>query len=306
MNTEITRHASRALADAPEADDLNRLFESSKAPETRRVYATAVRQWTAFAKERGIAPLPARPIEVALWVAHMRRSGKSLSTARTMLSGLGKAHDLSGMDNPVKTLEVRTAVEGYARECGAEQKQAEGLTLGALTAFETHAPPLDTAIVRVMRDAMLRRSEAAALTWGDLEPMHDGSGRLTVRRSKTDQQGEGAVQYLSPATMRAVAVIAPLEPQPTDSLFGLSGQRISARIKRIAEAAGLGSEFSGHSCRVGMAQDLAASGVELPALMTAGRWKSPKTAAKYTRNESAGRGAVARFYGAAQPRQEGT
>ena len=58
----------------------------------------------------------------------------------------------------------------------------------------------------------------------------------------------------------------------------------------------LGEGFTGHSGRVGMAQDLAATGVDLPALMTAGRWKSSRMPAKYTERQAAGRGAVARYY----------
>ena len=63
-----------------------------------------------------------------------------------------------------------------------------------------------------------------------------------------------------------------------------------------ARETGLGEGFTGHSGRVGMAQDLSASGVELPALMNAGRWKSPKMPARYTERQAAGRGAVARHY----------
>ena len=68
------------------------------------------------------------------------------------------------------------------------------------------------------------------------------------------------------------------------------------RIDAAAKAAGLGEGFTGHSGRVGMAQDLAASGVELPELMTAGRWKSSRMPARYTERQAAGRGAVARYY----------
>ena len=64
-----------------------------------------------------------------------------------------------------------------------------------------------------------------------------------------------------------------------------------------ARAAGLGDGFSGHSPRVGMARDLVRAGIELPSLMTAGRWRTPVMPAHYTRNEVAGRGAVAQFYG---------
>ena len=62
-----------------------------------------------------------------------------------------------------------------------------------------------------------------------------------------------------------------------------------------AKAAGLGEGFTGHSGRVGMAQDLAATGVELSALMTAGRWKSSTMPARYTECQAADRGAVARY-----------
>ena len=65
----------------------------------------------------------------------------------------------------------------------------------------------------------------------------------------------------------------------------------------MARAAGLGEGFSGHSPRIGMAQDLTAAGVGLPALMVAGRWKSERMPAYYSRAQSAGRGAVANFYG---------
>ena len=82
-----------------------------------------------------------------------------------------------------------------------------------------------------------------------------------------------------------------------DSLFNLACNQLGRRIKRAALEAGLGEGFSGHSPRVGMAQDLARAGIELPRLMTAGRWRSPRMPALYTRNEMLAKGAVAEFYG---------
>ena len=154
---------------------------------------------------------------------------------------------------------------------------------------------VDIALVRLMRDAMLRVSECAALTWSDIETVADGSGRLLIRRSKTDLDGEGAVVFVSAPTMAALASIRN-GAQAELRVFELSPNQISFRIKKAALAAGLGEGFSGHSPRVGMAQDLARIGVELPSLMTAGRWRSPTMPAHYTRNETAGRGAVAQFY----------
>ena len=83
---------------------------------------------------------------------------------------------------------------------------------------------------------------------------------------------------------------------PESTVFGLSASQIGRRVKAAALAAGLGEGFTGHSGRVGMAQDFAATGVDLPALMTAGRWKSSRMPAKYTERQAAGRGAVARYY----------
>ena len=79
---------------------------------------------------------------------------------------------------------------------------------------------------------------------------------------------------------------------PVPPLFGISPRQIGRRVQAAAQAAGLGEGFTGHSGRVGMAQDLAATGVELPALMTAGWWKSSKMPARYTERQASDRGAV--------------
>ena len=145
---------------------------------------------------------------------------------------------------------------------------------------------------------MLRRSEAAALTWSDVELRENGTGLINIRRSKTDPEGEGIALYLGRDAVAALRTIQPAGEllDPNNSVFGLAQQQIGRRVKAAAKAAGLGDGFSGHSGRVGMAQDLVKSGVELPDLMTAGRWKSSKMPARYTERQAADRGAVARYY----------
>ena len=150
-------------------------------------------------------------------------------------------------------------------------------------------------MICLMRDAMLRVSEAAAVTWDDIETQPDGTGRLLIRRSKTDPEGQGAVAFVSAATMGALRRIR-RGASGRDSVIGLNASQISRRIKRAAQAAELGDGFSGHSPRVGMARDLVRAGTELPSLMVAGRWRTPTMPAHYARNETAGRGAVAQFY----------
>ena len=171
-----------------------------------------------------------------------------------------------------------------------------GLGLG----LPAPAPALvDLALLQVMRDGLLRRSEAAP-RWGAVEVHEDGSGRLYVARSKTDQASEGSVLYLGPAAMEALLAIRSQEAviDSSASVFNLSAGQISRRIKAATKMAGLGVGFSAHSPRVGMAQDLSAAGAELPELMTAGRWESPTMPARYTQTQATGRGAEASITGA--------
>ena len=159
---------------------------------------------------------------------------------------------------------------------------------------------VDVALASVMRDGLLRVSEAAALRWGDVELAGDGCGRIRIPESKTDQEAEGVVLYLGPAAVEALLAIRPEEAviDAVTPVFNLHPDTIRRRLQQAARAAGLPGwrDITGHSGRVGMAQDLSAAGFALPELMTAGRWKSPRMPARYTERQAAGRGAVARYY----------
>ena len=127
---------------------------------------------------------------------------------------------------------------------------------------------------------------------------HRGFSLVTLRRSKTDQEAEGTVLYVGREAAQALQVIRPAPEllDPGISVFGMTARHIGNRVRAAAKAAGLGEGYTGHSGRVGMAQDLANTGTELPALMTAGRWKNSKMPARYTERQAAGRGAVANYY----------
>ena len=153
----------------------------------------------------------------------------------------------------------------------------------------------DIALCVVLFYAGLRRSEAAALKWGDVEAAADGSGLLTVRRSKTDPEAEGSVRYLPRAAMEALEAIRPEDPGAETTVFGLSGRQIAKRVEAAAIAAGLGEGFSGHSGRVGLAAELSRAGASTHEIAAAGGWKSAGMVIRYTRRETARRGAVARY-----------
>ena len=109
----------------------------------------------------------------------------------------------------------------------------------------------DVALVAALSDAGLRRSEAAALTWGDVVRWDDGSGRIAVIRSKTDVEAAGAVVAITPAAMQALDAIRPEGAGGDVKVFGLSESQIARRVKVIPRAAGLSDWSSSAATRAG-------------------------------------------------------
>ena len=297
-------------------------LDSSTSANTRRAYNQAWRRFEARAADRGRGhSLPASPELVAAFLAELAEAGKSVATLRLAKSALAAVHRSTGHQDPTDNEGVRKVMAGIARVNGRPQRQAKPLTETALAAVKATAMQprryrsravraenawaarrrgqVDVALLSVLRDGLLRRSEASALRWGDVEVQEDGSARVHVLRSKTDPEAEGAFLYIGSDAASALVAIMPegfAVVDPSTPVFGLSESQIGRRVNAAARAAGLGDGFTGHSGRIGMAQDLAAAGVELPALMNAGRRKSSKMPARCTEGQAADRGAVARYY----------
>ena len=294
--------------------------QQSRRPSTRRMYAGAWRRFRSWAEGEGVQALPAEPLTVAAYLARRAAAGLSMASIAMDRKAISHYHRRVGLPTPTATEGVRRTFAGLANQAAADgrnqPRQARALTADALevirrtahrqrsgpagrTESEYHARlrgDLDIAIASVMRDAMLRRGEAAGLRWGDVRFVADGSARVTVRSSKTS--AVPTVLYVGPEAAAALRKIRPEKVVRQHRVFGLrTGRAISNRVAAMAKAAGLGEGFSGHSPRVGMARDLTAAGVGLTAIMVAGRWKSERMPAYYSRAEEAGRGAVARFYG---------
>ena len=303
-----------------EADSklVRRALAEALSPATRRVYLSHWASFESWAAGRGYAALPALPETVAAHLASLADSA-SVPTLRARRAAVGAVHRARGLPDPTAGELVRKALAGLARRGARPQRQAAPLTGASLAAIRATAllprsgggrlrrrresgeaarrrGLLDIALCSVMRDGLLRRGEAAALAWGDVTRADDGSGLLAVRSSKTDPQADGAVLYLGPRAMQDLRAIRPEGARPEDPVFGICGAQINRRIQAAARAAGLQPGISGHSARVGMAQDLAADGASLPELMQAGRWKSSSMPARYTRSQAAGRGAIAKYH----------
>ena len=150
----------------------------------------------------------------------------------------------------------------------------------------------DLALVAVLSDAGLRRSEASSLTWGDVQRWDDGSGRITVIRSKTDVEAQGAVVAITPAAMQALDAIRPAGVGGEVKVFGLVGVADRPAGEGDSEGCGAGLNwefFSGHSGRVGMARRMAQNGAPTHEIERQGRWKQGGgMVGRYTRGETAG------------------
>ena len=278
---------------------LESAIAASKSPATRRAYRSAWTAWTAWAGEHGLETLPAEPEHVAMFLAQRAEDGASMSTLRMATAAIGAAHDLAGEPNPCADRIVRTALAGLSRQAaGQGARQAKPLTAGAVAQIrgalgakaDTHRRTArDMALISVMSDAGLRVGEAEALEWRDIERTEDGSGRVNIRQSKTDQTGEGAVVAITPAAAEDLARLERLSgfPGPDAPVFRLGARQIARRIEAVAAAAGLGAGYSGHSGRVGMAIRMTRAGAPAQAVMRQGRWQSPAMVARYTRHETA-------------------
>ena len=159
---------------------------------------------------------------------------------------------------------------------------------------------VDAAIVAVLFQGGLRRSEAASLRWGDISQAQDGGVLIRVRRSKTDPNGSrGDVRYLKGDCAKAVLKLradANGVRHPERLVFGgLKGATLAKRLAAAAANAGVEGRITGHSGRVGLAAELTARGAPMQAVMLAGNWKSPAMVAHYSAAASAERGAVAKY-----------
>ena len=283
---------------------------------TKRGYEGNWGRFAAWCEEQGYQSLPAASNVLSTYLFFLSEKGLALSTIRSYKAAVVDKHMSAGLPHPANNKEVAAAMKDMDTSLGGEQKQAMPLTEAAFAAIRrTAAIPRrrpdgsreklddalergaqDIAIISVMRDAQLRRAEAAALVWSDVRPQPDGTGQVYIRQSKTDQLAKGAIKHLDLQAMIDLERIRPRFHEKSDSVFRLQAVRISERIDAAAQAAGLGDGFTGHSPRVGMTIDLSEDGAGLPDLQEAGRWKSTDMPAKYLRGTQANNNAVARMY----------
>ncbi|MDE2807172.1 MAG: tyrosine-type recombinase/integrase [Gemmatimonadota bacterium] len=292
--------------------DVRRLVASSISPNTRKAYEAALAAWDTW-----LAGREAGDEMLANYLSERHAAGVSPATIAQVVQAIRFREKLHGVAVSVvgpiadRTLAgIRREGRGRGRGQVAAIRWADVQAICRLTGTEASKAPVvatrDCALMRVMSDGLLRISEAVAVDCAHISAEMDGTGRLLIPSSKTDQTGQGAVVFLSKTTMDAVDAYRQLAGIESGPLFRrirrgdhITEDRMSAHGARLAiqaRAAAAGIEgASGHSLRVGTAQDLTAAGYGLAELQNAGRWQSPDMPGRYSRGQAAGLGAVARL-----------
>jgi len=277
-------------------------LEGAYADSTLLAYHADVETFVSWCEQRGRRPLPASTKLLASFVENEAKRC-SVATIKRRLAAIGKIHRLLNLENPVAAEDVKLALRRALRKKSARPRQALGLTRELRDQLiaacdDSIAGKRDRAILAIGYDTLARRSEIVYLRVEDITQTPRGS-KLIIRRAKNDQLGLGRVAHISPSALiiledwlKAARIVSgPLFRSikgGTVSGSSLHPHSIGVIIKRAAKTAGLSSakieQLSGHSMRVGAAQDMMTSGLDILPIMAAGGWKTTNVVARYIEN----------------------
>ena len=225
----------------------------------------------------------------------------AVSTIRQRLYAIRKIHHLLNLTDPTLAEDINLAIRRIRRSKFERPKQAKALNRDHKDKF-LHAQPRtpwglrNKAIIALGYDLLARRSELVAIKTTDIEFRGDGSARAIIRRSKADQFGTGRFAFTSVETANLLTEWLHWRGDTVEYLFcpiyqgkpvnrSLNSTTVKRVIKNSAKLAGFDegevAAFSGHSMRVGAAQDLLCAGHGTAAIMRAGGWKSLNVLARY-------------------------
>jgi len=276
-----------------ELETLNNL-KSSKALNTLRAYKADYKDFASFCIKNGFKPMPSEPKIITLYLTHLSKSSK-FSTLKRRLASISVIHKLSGHYIDVKHPMITENLMGIKRILGSYQKAKKPILINDLKLIINLVDKEKSETNRFKNRALIlvgfaggfRRSELVAILYEDLDFVPEGV-KIFVKRSKTDQSGEGMTKgipyFTNPEYCPVVSLKKWIEKSEIKSgkIFDISDKSVALTIKKYAALAGLDSnKYSGHSLRSGFATSTAELGAEERSIMAMTGHKTTQMVRRY-------------------------
>lgn len=280
---------------------------ASKAQSTRKAYRLDWQQFEAWCDLQMLSALPAQPETLAYYLTAMAKYGRKVAGIERALAAISQAHKAAGFASPRSSAPVQAVMRGIKRTHGTSQTQKSPVLVQNLRQMVSSLPDnlkgyRDSALLLLGFAGAFRRSELVALNINDLSFDNNGL-TVTIRRSKTDQEGAGRKVGIpfgsdkATCPVRAVKAWLEISNINTGAIFigvnrhgKLTGKRLYGNdvariVKKCARAAGLdASKFSGHSLRAGLATAAAKAGKSERAIMAQTGHRSVMMVRRYIRD----------------------
>lgn len=295
-----------------DATNLAREFaRRSKSAQTLRCYATDWRDFSEWCGANGVVPLPATGEVVAMYLSSLA-SNRKVNTIQRRLSAISQVHQMRGFESPSKSEVVRSVMKGIRRSLGVACNEKSPLLASDVRAMVATLPDTlngkrDRALLLLGFSGAFRRSELVSLNVEDVAFTDEGAV-VMLRRSKTDQEGQGrkiGIPRLATSDACPVAALqvwleasgnasGPLF-RPVALLDRISSKRLSdsavAKIVKKRLPSGLDpTKFAGHSLRAGFVTSAANGGASVKSIMRQTGHRSLDTLMRYMRDASLFRG----------------
>ena len=283
-------------------------LKSSKASNTVRAYKSDFSDFGLFCSQNGFKSLPSEPKVVSLYLTHLSTKDAKMSTLKRRLVSIGVIHKLKGHYLDTKHPAIIENIMGIKRRKGSFQKAKKPILINSLKKIINVIDQQKKEEIKKLRDRSIiligfsggfRRNEIVSLDYGDLDFVPEGL-KLSIRRSKTDQFGEGfkkalpyfdSSQYCPVVSLKKLLDLSKIRSGPVFRRFSkgsklsenrLTDQTVALLIKEYLNLAGIDSKnFSGHSLRSGFATSAAESGVEERNIMAMTGHKSTEMVRRY-------------------------
>ena len=270
-------------------------LKMSKANNTIRAYKSDFKDFSMFCAKNGFSSLPTEPKIISLYVTYLS-SGRKISTLKRRIASISVVHRLKGYYIDTKHPIIIENLMGIRRKTGSFQKSKKPILINELKQIIKAIDTTNKNKGRVLRDKAIiltgfsggfRRSELVSIDYNDLEFVSEGV-KIFIKRSKTDQSGEGMIKALPYFDNKEFCPVTFLKKWLDISkirnglIFNISDKSVALLIKKYASVAGLDSEkYSGHSLRSGFATVSAEFGADERSIMAMTGHKTTQMVRRY-------------------------